>query len=256
MSSKRGCQMKKEACKALTLRTRHWYPQQSSFRIQHVRCKNLAQNQVEQKSDQSHSRFVCSWNVEKNKTTRFRNYRSPSESRQDRRECTIWEAARATSAAPFYFPAAHVGGKKYWDGAVENNNPIDEVWTEKGNLPARCVVSFGTGVSERKERKGSVAVLGRAKRLAKILTQTETNHKRYEERLAKEGIPYYRFNPTTKQDDIGLDEYKRLDALEKHTRDYLAREDVAADIRRCARVLIGRRATEDQPSGTVVPDAK
>ena len=179
-----------------------------------------------------------------------------SQFRQNRRGCAIWEAARATSAAPFYFPAAHVGGRKYWDGVIEDDNSIDEVWTEEGTLPARCVVSLGTGVSERKEGKGSVALLGRAKRLAKILTQTETNYKRYEERLAKEGIPYYRFNSTTKQDNIGLDEYKRLDALEKHTRDYLAREDVAADIRKCARVLIGRRATEDQLSGTVAPDAK
>ena len=197
--------------------------------------------------NQNCSRFVCAWNVEDHTTTLFRNYRPTNESQQSCTECTIWEAALATSAAPFYFPEAHVGGKTYWDGAVENNNPIDEVWTEKGIDPARCVVSLGTGVSERKERKG-LGSLGRAQRLVKILTQTETNHKRYQGRLAELGIPYYRFNPTTNQDDIKLDEYKKLDALEEHTKNYLAEEQVAADIRACARVLIGLRATEDELS--------
>ena len=140
-----------------------------------------------------------------------------------------------------------MGGKTYWDGAVENNNPIDEVWTEKGTEPARCVVSLGTGVSGRKERNG-LGLLGRARRLAKILTQTETNHERYKVRLAIMEIPYYRFNPTTNQDDIKLDEYKKLDALEKHTKSYLAEKQVAADIRRCARDLIGLGATEDEHS--------
>ena len=146
-----------------------------------------------------------------------------------------------------------MGGKTYWDGAVENNNPIDEVWTEKGTDPTRCVVSLGTGVSERKERKG-LGSLGRAKTLVKILTQTETNQERYKVRLAEMGIPYYRFNPTTNQDDIKLDEYKKLDALEEHTKNYLAEEQVAADIRTCARVLIGLRATEDEHSRTVGSD--
>ena len=132
-----------------------------------------------------------------------------------------------------------MNGVKYWDGGVENNNPINEVFTENGGNRVKCCVSLGTGMSERKENKGFIPVFGRVKRLAKILTQTETNHKRYKERLATEGVPYFRFNPTTKQDDIGLDEYKRLDVLEKHTRNYLAREDIAADIKRAALILAG-----------------
>ena len=130
-------------------------------------------------------------------------------------------------------------GVKYWDGGVENNNPINELFTENGGNRVKCCVSLGTGMSERKEKKSLIPVFGRVKRLAKILTQTETNHKRYKERLAAEGVPYFRFNPTTRQDDIGLDEYKRLNVLEKHTRDYLARDDIAADIKRAASILAG-----------------
>lgn len=35
-----------------------------------------------------------------------------------------------------------------------------------------------------------------------------------------------------------------------HTKKYLAREDVAADITKCARILRGRSTPEDVPSGT------
>ena len=102
--------------------------------------------------------------------------------------------------------------------------------------------------------KGLNPVFGRVKRLAKILTQTETNHKRNKERLAAEGVPYFRFNPTTKQDDIGLDEYKRLNVLEKHTRAYLAREDIAADIKRAALILA--RLSELQGSDNTTTDSR
>ena len=136
---------------------------------------------------------------------------------------------------------------KYWDGGVENNNPINEVFTENGANRVKCCVSLGTGMSERKETKGLIPVFRRVKRLAKILTQTETNHK---ERLAAEGVPYFRFNPTTKQDDIGLDEYKRLNVLEKHTRDYLAREDIAADIKRAALILAGHNELQGHDNTT------
>ena len=36
----------------------------------------------------------------------------------------IWEAARATSAAPLYFPPMHVGQYKFVDGGLQANNPL------------------------------------------------------------------------------------------------------------------------------------
>lgn len=76
----------------------------------------------------------------------------------------VWEAARATSAAPIYFPIAHVGGgtsprssaanKWVVDGGTMSNNPA--VWgvTEAlrtgmaSRLEDIIVISLGTGIYE------------------------------------------------------------------------------------------------------------
>ncbi len=190
-------------------------------------------------------RFVCAMKTESNRTVRFRNYLRPGESMARFQTCSIWEAARATSAAPFYFPTATVNGQKYWDGAIQHNNPIEEVWAEKGDVRPRCVVSLGTGISARKEGKSCLPVIGRVKQLAKNLTQTEERHRLFEKKMKGEDIPYFRFNPTTGNDAIGLADYQKLDLLEAHTLEYLAKPEVDAAIRECATVLMGPPNEED-----------
>jgi hypothetical protein len=49
-------------------------------------------------------------------------------------ESKIWEVARATSAASFYFPTALIKGVNFWEGGLANNIPIDEVWIQRGYL--------------------------------------------------------------------------------------------------------------------------
>lgn len=44
---------------------------------------------------------------------------------------TIWQAGRATSAAPLYFPSIEVNGQRYWGGGMHSNNPIIEVVKER-----------------------------------------------------------------------------------------------------------------------------
>lgn len=96
-----------------------------------------------------------------------------------------------------------VDGQKYWDGAIQHNNPIEEVWAEKGDVRPLCVVSFGTGISARKETKSFVPVIGRVKRLAKNLKQTEERHRLFKKTMKEKNIRYFRFNPTTGNDAIG-----------------------------------------------------
>jgi patatin-like phospholipase/acyl hydrolase len=74
---------------------------------------------------------------------------------------TISEAARATSAAPTYFPEVKLpmeGDKRdvvFWDGGLLNNNPIDQVWRARLDLvdyndkapQVACVLSIGTSWS-------------------------------------------------------------------------------------------------------------
>jgi hypothetical protein len=78
---------------------------------------------------------------------------------------TIKTAARATSAAPTYFPpASWYGGKdqgrsEFWDGGLLNNNPIDQLWRARLDLvgpldpppKVACVLSLGTSWSDAKE---------------------------------------------------------------------------------------------------------
>src|SRR5436190_12860203 len=67
-------------------------------------------------------------------------------------QCTILEAARATSAAPTYFPEMHIDGNLYVDGGIGYNNPSEEAIREARRIwPKReigCLVSIGTGLMQ------------------------------------------------------------------------------------------------------------
>lgn len=56
-------------------------------------------------------------------------------------------------------------GVKFWDGGLANNNPVLEVLAEQSQLypqrPVNCMISPGTGFSERKASKSTLAVIGK-----------------------------------------------------------------------------------------------
>ena len=70
--------------------------------------------------------------------------------------CEIWEAARATSAAPTFFKRIKIGpsgsGIDYVDAGIGCNNPIKQVMAEAARVfgeeaPVGCIISIGTGQS-------------------------------------------------------------------------------------------------------------
>lgn len=72
-------------------------------------------------------------------------------------ELKIWQAARATAAAPVYFtPFTHLETMTtYSDGAIHHNCPAfvaDQerrlIWSEVGDWPADFTLSLGTGLSK------------------------------------------------------------------------------------------------------------
>lgn len=174
---------------------------------------------------------------------RLRNY-WPFDQRPRFGDCTIWEAARATSAAPFYFPPAHMSGLEFWDGGLQNNNPIDEVDDERRDLwPLRkvaCIISIGTGNSTHASSSG-LSAFTKFKVLLHNLTNTESRHRNFVNKMKKERIDYFRFNPTTAADKIGLADYGMMNKLEEYTEEYLRIEEVQSDIQRCAELLVSRR---------------
>ncbi|KAJ5679821.1 hypothetical protein N7462_008065 [Penicillium macrosclerotiorum] len=65
----------------------------------------------------------------------------------------LWQAARATSAAPAYFKPLQVDGFTLVDGGLGANNPLGWLWTEVLGVygPARatdCFLSIGTGMAK------------------------------------------------------------------------------------------------------------
>jgi len=80
----------------------------------------------------------------------FRTYQVPKNQSFD---CTIWEAARATTAAPTFFKGIDIGGpgskERFIDGGVGRNNPIMQVFEEAElvfpNGHVACAISIGTG---------------------------------------------------------------------------------------------------------------
>ncbi|KAK3658833.1 hypothetical protein LTR56_001704 [Elasticomyces elasticus] len=69
-------------------------------------------------------------------------------------ELMVWQAARATSAAPKYFKPfqSNVTRKEYWDGALWHNNPVfvanherKLLWPDTANAHPDIILSIGTG---------------------------------------------------------------------------------------------------------------
>ncbi|KAL9615094.1 MAG: hypothetical protein Q9167_000412 [Letrouitia subvulpina] len=202
---------------------------------------------IESIREKSCKTFLCALRKDDNSAVRFRAYQGPDGTTNSFANCKIWEAARATSAAPFYFPSAIVKGVKFWDGGLANNNPVLEVLAERSQIYPQwrmnCMISLGTGFSERKPSKSMLAVLGKGKQILKNVTNVNINHERAREQLLTDGVPYFRFNPSTADDEIGLADYKSLDALVEHTERYLDREQIKSQIEQCAELLYHRSNT-------------
>jgi hypothetical protein len=161
-------------------------------------------------------------------TQRLRSYHSAAEEASN---CRIWEAARATSAAPTFFdPITFENGFTFRDGALRDNNPvfelIDEVRKEFPNRNVSCIMSVGTGVpASIVVRNGLTSV---AKACARITTDTQNVARRFEEVYCSRGAPYwqkyFRYNVSRGVQDVRLDEWEKGDIMMSSTNSYLRQE--------------------------------
>ena len=173
----------------------------------------------------------------------------------------IWEAARATTAAPLYFTPLNHENQEFYDGGITSNNPTLQVLGEMQALlphtPINCVVSLGSGITPpKKPAAGSSDAAIRL--LTTVVTDTQDT-----ERLAfaiadSRGFPYFRFNLDLGR-RIAMDEWidrgsppnttiRTLDYLQKVAEEFLRRDEVLHNLRRCAGILArqaDRRAVLD-----------
>ena len=168
------------------------------------------------------------------KPTLLRSYRSDHEIPID---CTIWEAARATTAAPTFFKPIHIkrqGGHttKFVDAGMKINNPLELVLKEAqlcygSERKVQCVVSLGTGhpgvVGIDKQ---SVYAISLVHVLKKIATDCISVDESYAGRFQGHDKFYFRFNLEHGAENISLEDWKEMDTLSDHLDAYLGQEGI------------------------------
>lgn len=192
-----------------------------------------------------HGRFVCT-TLSNGKPLLLRNYHAKSE---ERMPCTIWEAARATSAAPTFFdPIKFSNDVIFRDGAFRNNNPIfaliDEVKIEFGARDISVIVSLGTGLSKSIELgKGLLSV---AEACSRIALDTEAQADRFVETYCDVGgqyrDKYFRFDVPNGIQGVGIEEWKKYDTMWVNTLDHLHKAGERERLKACAEIIRGSRA--------------
>uniref|UniRef100_A0A1A8NPF4 Patatin-like phospholipase domain containing 8 n=1 Tax=Nothobranchius pienaari TaxID=704102 RepID=A0A1A8NPF4_9TELE len=173
----------------------------------------------------------------------FRNYRlMPGVRSHYLGDCKhkMWQAIRASSAAPGYFQEFVLGKDLHQDGGLLINNPtalaIHECKCLWPNTPLQCVLSLGTG---RYETAGtsSTTYTSLKTKLAHVIssaTDTEEVHTMLDALLPQD--TYFRFNPYMSE-DVPLNENRKekLNLLKSEAECYLERNE--AKLRKAASVL-------------------
>jgi predicted acylesterase/phospholipase RssA len=139
-------------------------------------------------------RFVVAVGSEANTAVRFTNYSKQHEQSDFLEDVTIWEAARATSAAPSFFDPIKInyGGitETFIDGALGQNNPVEELWMESQEVfgkpleaQIRVILSLGTGRPTLDKVGSSMKAFG--KTLIAISVETQKTAVNYADSLIK-----------------------------------------------------------------------
>lgn len=210
--------------------------------------------------------------------TLFRSYQCEGHNAD---KCYIWQAARATSAAPTFFKPATIDipppKATYVDGGLQNNNPAQlaisearKIWTKAKQF---AVVSIGTGrlkavqitdaqgnSSSKGSRRAKVLKLipgattasripvglQEVEKMAQACVDLVTNSEPAHQRLLEEStstdpskkFPYYRFNVERDMQDIGLEEWHRVEEMNTHTKVYMEERERVLVKNECVHALM------------------
>ncbi len=176
----------------------------------------------------------------------------------------IWEAARATTAAPTYFDPIMISNRKFGDGGFGTNNPVWEMFWEVTHMNGgnainhgiELLLSIGTGEAKPIRRIGTGCCnkywtyLNAARQLASQSADAERNIGNIQGAF---NIPYYRFNVPPEKNlwKIKLDEWRKpskllgrkgtLERIERITDEYCDQTEVTEQIKQVARILVDNR---------------
>ncbi|KAF0029655.1 calcium-independent phospholipase A2-gamma [Scophthalmus maximus] len=179
----------------------------------------------------------------------FRNYRfMPGVRSHYPGDCKhkMWQAIRASSAAPGYFQECVLGKDLHQDGGLLINNPtalaIHECKCLWPNTPLQCVLSLGTGRYETAGKNNTTFTSLKTK-LTNVIssaTDTEEVHTMLDALLPPD--TYFRFNAYMSE-DIPLNESRieKLNFLKGEGERYLERNE--AKLRKAASVLCQEKSS-------------
>lgn len=182
----------------------------------------------------------------------FRTYEVPANKTFN---CMIWEAARATSAAPTFFKRIEIGetGLKepFIDGGVGRNNPTKCLLEEAGMVfprePIACLISIGCGQADTTGIGSPSNLLYRiiplqlleiAKALRHIATDCEATAQDVAKQFKDHPDVYFRFNVEQGMQQIQMNEHGRLDEVSAHTQQYLRKETNNSKVNVAAQQLV------------------
>jgi hypothetical protein len=177
----------------------------------------------------------------------------------------IWEAARATSAAPTFFQPITIDGVKYGDGGTGWNNPTAEVIAEAHSIwpsrPIGCLLSLGTGLEAANQLSDGNDELSEgwtrsllqklapqasfqlevAKYCVASLTSCEKVHRDVSEKYPDRVVPgrnYFRLNVPQGMSSIGLEEWRKIGDIIALTEEYMDHGEILERKKTIAKVLL------------------
>jgi len=170
--------------------------------------------------------------AQKGKPYLFRTYRGRGG--VTNKDCMIWEAIRATSAAPTFFDPIQIQDEMFVDGGFGCNNPVNFVYDEAREMwPDReigCIISLGTGMPRVLSLQNPTLFDTRfPKNWVQVLERTATEcDTAHQDMLRKKELrgKYFRFNVQQGLQGVSLMEWQKLGETASLTEAYLREVDV------------------------------
>ncbi|KAI5851386.1 patatin-like phospholipase-domain-containing protein [Morchella snyderi] len=163
----------------------------------------------------------------------------------------IWQALRATSAAPTFFEEMSFGSPKitYIDGGLGYNSPCVEIDSQAKSIwegrSVGCVVSIGTGLQTIPSVQNNIgwlpfglhddlSVAGAILKMATSTTRVDNEVQRMYRGTETE---YYRWDVDTGMGDISLEQWMREDEMASASRRYMEDPDQRIRCRKLSNTL-------------------
>ncbi|KAH8600184.1 beta-lactamase/transpeptidase-like protein [Bisporella sp. PMI_857] len=154
------------------------------------------------------------------------------------KDCTIWQVARATSAATTFFKSIKCGRDdiQFVDAGFGYNNPcevlIDEAQRTFSGVDAIHVLSIGTGLGDIVTISDNrISILNALKKMSSCSKQVAD---RLENEYGESGL-YYRFNVDRGLQDVTLADWEKASTISTHTLNYLREQ--RSRIQKCAKTF-------------------